>query len=84
MAVLMAGVELVAGIELVELEVVLLLLDIQMVVFPILRVFGKKKEPTSVCYEYNQEPGLSAHIDRNSSPVQLFWSFFLQMRSGTC
>ena len=47
MAVLMAGVELVAGIELVELEVVLLLLDIQMVVFPILRVFGKKKEPTS-------------------------------------
>ena len=42
-AVLMAGVELVAGIELVELKVVLLLLDIQMVVFPILRAFGEKK-----------------------------------------
>ena len=57
----------------IKLEVVLLLLvDIQIMVFPTLRVFGKKRSP----HLYITSTTLSAHIDRNSSPAQLFGRSF--------
>ena len=39
-------------------------------------VLGEKKEPTPTHYNFNQIPGPSSNIDRNSTPAQLFCRFF--------
>lgn len=43
---------------------------------PVIDGTWDKNEPTAMRYEYNRTSGPTSHIDRNSSPAQLFCRYF--------